>query len=41
MIRSDAQYILFPVSTDILACQVSSHQYYISLLTLHYTQQIL
>ena len=27
MIRSDTQYILFPMSTDILACQVSNGQF--------------
>ena len=39
MIWSDAQYILFPVSTDILACQVSNGQFVI--LTRNYIQQIL
>ena len=38
-ISSDVQYILFPISTDILACQVSNGQFVI--LTLQYIQQIL
>ena len=38
MVRSDAQYILFLMSTDILACQVSNGQFLV--VTSHYIQQI-